>query len=147
MVVTISDSLIREFHKKAKESFPNETFAFLLGSNENDGITIKEVFFPSNVEKYCRPDVILVQDSWYKEVKKYCKKTGSSIVADYHSHPYNKKEVFLHKRDAAPSEQDYESISGQAMAICLITECKNGHLRARTKFWGSMPQVKVKTTK
>lgn len=145
MIVTVPDSLIKEFHKQAKEHFPFEHFAFLLGSGENGAITINELFFPSDVEKYCRPSHVLVQAAWYKEARKYCKKTGLSIVADYHSHPYSSKERLLFKPDASPSELDYETIAGQVMAICLITECKDGRLRARTEFFGPMPQVKVKT--
>lgn len=146
--VIVPNSVFAKFHKRAKESFPNEMFAFLLGSVKEGVYNITDIFFPTDVERYCRSNAVLVQASWYKEVKKYCKIHSLKLICDYHSHPYDKAEMSKGKPDTAPSEQDWDSTKPcDIMAICLVTECRDGRLRARTKFWGPLPQVKVKQPK
>lgn len=148
MTIKISRKTIQGFHKKAKENFPNEMFGFFLGTKSDEKIDIKDFYIPVDVEKYCAPHEVLVQSSWVKEAKKYAKTKNLSIVSDVHSHPYNKEQIKIYNADTSPSEQDWNSLEkNQLMAICLVTECKNGNLRARTRFWGPILQIRVKETK
>lgn len=147
--LTISNSLINSFQKKAKTFFPNECFAFLLGCGENDKIIAKEFYYPNDLENHCRPNCVYVQDKWIKEVKQYARKNKFIVSGSLHSHPYSLSELknrIPHLPDRSPSEADYDLDWG-LVGICVITETKCHQLRARTRFWAPMPQVKVKTTK
>jgi len=137
-----------EFKKAAKASFPNETFAYLLGHKADGKICIDELFFPTDVEKFCGPDYVDVQNNWTTEVKKKCKRDGLTILGDLHAHPYNNKQLKKYNTDTSPSEQDWNSLKeGHIMGICLITECKNGNLKTRIRFWGPFLKVCVKEIK
>jgi len=147
VTIQVSERLTKDFKKRAKASFPNETFAYLLGRIEGEGekIVVDGLYYPQNTEEFCGPNFVYVQDDWIKEAKKEAKNLGMIVLGDIHSHPYKKH---AKNTDTSPSEADWESMEyGQIMAICVIKQLKNGHLRARTRFWGPMPQVKVKQTK
>ena len=145
VVIQVTKRLTEEFKKKAKQTFPNEAFAYLLGTSDAEKIVVERLFFPVNADAHCGPNFVHVQPEWWKEAKKEAKHNGMSLIGDIHSHPYK---VHAKNTDTSPSETDWDSlINGHIMAICVIKQLKNGHLRARTKFWGPMPQVKVKTTK
>ena len=148
VVIQVSSKVAALFKKGAKESFPNETFAYLLGHKETGRIVIDDLFFPTNVDKFCGRSIVKVQVACVAEAKRYAKKNSMMILGDIHSHPYNKKEVKIYNADTSPSEGDWNrSKADYVMAICLVTECQNRNLRARTKFWGPIPEVKVKETK
>src|SRR6185503_12453164 len=89
----ISNQIIRELHTKARQVFPNEAFSYLLGTFTDEVMCVKEIFYPTNVDFYCRPDCVLVQDSWFREVRRYANKNGLQLVAEFHSHPYTKSEL------------------------------------------------------
>jgi proteasome lid subunit RPN8/RPN11 len=145
VVIQVSKRLTEDFKKKAKKSFPNEAYAFLLGHTDEEKIIIDSLFYPTDVDSYCTPGAVDVQWSWYMEARREAKRNNLTIVGDIHSHPYKKHAKHI---DASPSETDWDGlVGGHIMAICGIKQLQNGHLRARTKFWGPMPQVKVKTTK
>lgn len=148
VIIQVSEQLTKEFNKKAKKSFPNEAFAYLMGHIESEKIIVDDLFYPADVDSFCIPGQVNVQQKWMTEAKRRAKSTNTIILGDIHSHSYNNKQVKMYNADTSPSEQDWNSlVDGHIMAICLITELKDGRLRARTKFWGPMPQVKLKTTK
>lgn len=145
VVIQVSKRLIEDFKKKAKKSFPNEAYAYLLGHTEGEKIIVDSLFYPTNVDSFCSAAAVDVQNKWWYEAKREAKRTDLTIVGDIHSHPYKKHAKHT---DTSPSETDWDGlVGGHIMAICVIKQLQNGHLRARTKFWGPMPQVKVKTTK
>ena len=147
MTIKISRKAIQQFHKKAKENFPNETFGFFLGTKTSERMDIKDFFAPTGVEQFCTKNSVTVQPMWIKEAKKFAKANNLEIISDGHSHPYNKKQVKLYNADTSPSEQDWNSLEkNQLMAICLIKESTDGKLRARTRFWGQIHQIKIKQT-
>ena len=147
VTLRVSERVTEEFKKKAKASFPNEAFAYLLGHAEAESIVIDDLFYPSDVDNYCSPEAVDVQYEWMTEAKRQARLTDKMIVGDIHSHPHKYKTA-KNRPDTSPSETDWDGlVDGHVMAICLVTQTKNGRLRARTKFWGPMPQVKVKQTK
>ena len=145
VVIQVSKRLTEEFKKKAKKSFPNEAYAYLLGHHEGEKIIVDSLFYPTDADLFCGPNFVTVQPEWWGEAKKEAKRTDTKIIGDIHSHPYKKH---AKNTDTSPSETDWEGlVDGHIMAICVIKQLQNGHLRARTRFWGPMPQVKVKQTK
>ena len=145
VVIQVSKRLTEDFKKKAKKSFPNEAYAYLLGHNDGEKIIVDSLFYPTDVDSFCSPGAVDVQHDWWYEAKREAKRLDLTIIGDIHSHPYKKN---AKNTDTSPSETDWDGlVGGHIMAICVIKQLNNGHLRARTKFWGPMPQVKVKTTK
>lgn len=148
VTIHVSAKLTDDFKKKAKESFPKETFAYLLGRLTDDKIHIEQLFFPVDVNQFCNHNTVNVQNHWAKEARREAKHQELVIIGDIHSHPFKNKQTKIYSMDAAPGEADWEALEdGHIMGICLVAELKNGNLRARTKFWGPIPQVKVKQTK
>jgi proteasome lid subunit RPN8/RPN11 len=147
VTIKLSERVTEEFKKKAKASFPNEAFAYLFGRIEAETIVVDDLFYPSNVDDHCHRYEVTVQDEWLTEAKKEARRTDKMIVGDIHSHPLKYK-TSRNRPDTSPSESDWDGlVNGQIMAICLVSELSNGRLRARTKIWGPLPQVKVKQTK
>jgi proteasome lid subunit RPN8/RPN11 len=149
VTVQVSEKITEEFKAKAKASFPNEAFAYLLGYTEEDKIIIDSLFYPTGMESHCTPHHVHVQHGWRAEARREAKRTGTEIVGDIHSHPYyydSKKDSRL--CDTSPSETDWDGVrDGEITGICVVQQIKDKRLRARVKYWGPMAQVKLKQTK
>jgi hypothetical protein len=149
VTIQVSEKITEEFKQKAKTSFPNEAFAYLMGHTDEDKIVVDNLFYPTDVESHCTPQYVHTQHSWRSEAKREAKRNGKQIVGDIHSHPYRYDKTKSGRlSDTSPSETDWNGVyDGEISAICVVQQIKDGRLRARVKFWGPMPQVKVKQTK
>jgi proteasome lid subunit RPN8/RPN11 len=148
VTIYVSKKIIGAFKQKAKENFPREVFAYLLGHTNEEKIVIDSLFYPTNVDSHCTPCHVNIQPNWRSEAKREAKQTGTQILGDCHSHPYQYDQKSSHFSDTSPSETDWDSTyNGEISAICVVQQIKNERLRARIKFWAPMPQVKVKETK
>lgn len=148
IVIHVPERLTNQFKKQAKASFPNETYAYLLGHHEDGKIFVDDLYSPPNIDDFCAPGIVNVQWDWITSAKRHGRRNDMIIVGDIHSHPYNKAQAKKYSADLSPSETDWDGLAaGQIMGICLVKQTKDGKLRAKTKFYGPMPQVKVKTTK
>lgn len=145
--INVTTEVTDEFTARAKDSFPNETFAYLVGKYVTpDHVEVTKIIVPENVDAHCSPAEVDVQDKWLKAAKRKAKSEGLVVVGDIHSHPYSAAEIAArrpHKPDTSPSESDLERslCAGPIMAICLVTESKAGRLTARIRFWSPMNRI------
>jgi Prokaryotic homologs of the JAB domain len=149
VTIQVSEQITNEFKAKAKEVFPNEAFAYLLGHADDDKFIIDSLFYPTDCDSHCTPHHVHVQADWRTQAKREAKRTNTEILGDIHSHPY----VYNGKKgsrlcDTSPSETDWDSVhDGEITGICVVQQIKDKRLRARVKYWGPMAQVKLKHTK
>src|SRR3954462_13590884 len=111
VTIQVSEKITEEFKAKAKTSFPNEAFAYLLGHVDDDKIVIDTLFYPTEVDSHCTPHHVNVQQGWRREAQREAKRTDTQIVGDIHSHPY----VYDPKKcsrlcDTSPSETDWDGV-------------------------------------
>lgn len=143
ITVEVSRSLVDQFKAVAKEHFPREAFAYLLGRDAGTLIEIEDLFVPEDLDKHCSDMGFEIQDSWTLAAKAAAKEQGLVIVGDIHSHPFRNGEWSRRfKPEPTPSVEDIDAGLHCVNAICLVLECKTGRLRSSVRFWG--PQVPVK---
>src|SRR5208282_2347385 len=86
--VRVKGKIVSAFKKAAKEAFPCETLAYMLGTIRGKSLTIESLYFPPDVDDHCTPKAVFVQRSWLKAAKKEAKILGLEVIGDLHSHPY-----------------------------------------------------------
>ena len=135
------------FRKRARKAFPNETMAYLLGHLKGDKIEILYNYFPDDLEKFCAPSYVYVQDRWIVKARKLAKKLGCVLLGDIHSHPYNHGEIKLGMgRDHSPSEIDLtRRLYGPLQGICLVRQGATGRLSTSLRLWGPMILTTIKS--
>ncbi len=144
----IHTRVVTKFKKRAKELFPKELFAYLLGNETIDGLEIIDIWIPEDIEKYAKTDHIMLQDAWAGQVLEYCEDHDVTPLGSLHSHPYSYFE--LHTRgkrvenpDHSTSEADADcGLTSRVHGICRILQSKTGRLTATIKFWG--PELPVR---
>lgn len=139
--VHVSRSIINEFKKAAKESFPNETFAFLLGRDAGTIVEIEELFIPMDVDEWCDANSVTMSDDWLPAARKHASSIGLKVVGDIHSHPYKYGEIGKIIPDCSPSEDDIDCGLPHINAVCYVRETKNSRLVSQVRFWGPMFSV------
>jgi proteasome lid subunit RPN8/RPN11 len=124
--VRVKKGALDHFRKRAREAFPLEFHAYLLGSIKSiDTIEIVE---------FCYPKVYQVQTTgeiqWsieeYAALKEKADREGLTIVADIHSHP---------KWDAVMSSNDYKGCIIDGLSLCAIVSVYGK--KTRVRFWNS----------
>lgn len=71
--VHVSRTLINEFKKEAREAFPKETFAYLLGRDAGTIVEIEELFIPLDADEWCTETGVEISDEWLPARKKASK--------------------------------------------------------------------------
>ena len=140
-------SVVAKFKRKAKELWPKECFAYLLGTTQFGHLEILDIWIPEDIEKHVTSESIYLQDSWVPEVLEYCEEQDLTPLGTIHSHPYTYTEVKLRKFPPDHSTSEADSLSGitaKVHGICRILESKNVRLTATIRFWG--PELTVATS-
>lgn len=133
MTVVTPISVRRQFSTNAKTAYPNENFAFLLGSIEGDVYKVQKLYFPPI--KTTPDKVIFNIPKELKIAKSMAETLGLELLGDIHSHP-----GFY---DTSPSELDWDNTSifmnyyvkSPIMGIVGVYKAKNGKLRTRLRYW------------
>ncbi len=98
VIVTISSGLRARIFEQLQQAYPNEGGGFLLGVQQEDGLSIRDVHPVTNVfaaeEQYHR--YAMTPADWMK-LEDEADAKGLSLVGYYHSHP---------DHPAIPSEYD-----------------------------------------
>lgn len=142
--IEIKKKAISQFKKAAKEAFPKETLAYLIGEHVGDLVIIEEVYFPEKVNEASSKNAVYYQEWWPKEAKEYASDNGSNVVGDIHSHPRRFKLWKGLTTEITPSQGDYVDGWSGICGICVVSELKSGKLRAGIKFYGPTSKVIVR---
>ena len=145
--------LIEGFKREAKRVFPKETYALLIGFDEESPagrrVSITEIYYPEDAERFCTTQRANWQDAWLVDAAEHAKDVGAELVGDIHSHPWTRAE--WQAIDGIPgrqmSEDDYDKFKWNRIAgICRVYETRTGKLRASVRFWPPLTPVKTKIT-
>ncbi len=139
--VNVRRHVINRFKKAAKEAFPKETFAFLLGHNAGTLVDVEDLYFPEGIAKLSTVNSVEIPDELVSEARAYAKEEALTIVGDIHSHPFQWAELkrSCTKPESTPSETDLRSGWYHISAICLVCEDSKGRLTAsKPRFWGPL---------
>lgn len=123
--VRVRKSALDHFRRRARESYPLEIHAYLLGTvNSVNELEITDFKYPKNYSIQTGNNVQWTADE-YANLKERAARANVQIIGDIHSHP---------NWDAVMSEQDYKACILDSLivcAICSITKDK----RTRVRFW------------
>jgi Prokaryotic homologs of the JAB domain len=138
--LSVAPDVITDFKRQARNAFPRETCAFLLGKWEGNNVEVLDLYVPSDIARHATPDAIDYQDRWFVEAEEEASEAGLVVVGDVHSHPYGSKDPVPWAFSAAQSEYDldYSPRWGKIAGICFVREQKGGRLMSRVRFWGPM---------
>lgn len=139
--VRVPRRLVGDFKLVAKEYFPREAFAYLLGRDAGTLVEVEELFVPEDLDKWVTEVSVELSPGWLVAAKRAAKDLGLTVVGDIHSHPFRYCELQGLKPEHTPSEVDIDCGLKQIHGICRVLEASTGKLRATTRFWG--PQVPV----
>src|SRR4051794_40876151 len=60
--IEIPNQVIRQFKRQAKDAFPRETLAYLIGRDAGTVVEIESLFIPDGLDAHCTPASVVVQD-------------------------------------------------------------------------------------
>lgn len=139
--LAVPEKLVREFKAKAKELFPREKYALVLGElGDQAQLKVAEFYYPrlkSNARNvFLEPEVLA-------EANEYAKEHDMQVLGDIHSHCYDSEFVSHGGTDRARSEADhYYAPLFIVQGICVVTKYPKV-VRASVKWWG--PAIPVET--
>lgn len=130
--VVTPKQVIDQFKEAAKEAYPLETIAYLIGYVQGSKCTVTSLYF-SKSNKGCTKVGINTHGNCKVAAKKLAASQNQMVVGDIHSHPYNSVMT-----DLAPSTTDWlnQERDLHLMGICVVYPLKNGSKRAHVRFWG-----------
>lgn len=138
ITVRVTRTVVLEFKKAAREAFPCETFAYLLGRDAGTLVEVEELFFPMDVDEWCTENGVHISPGWLPAAKKEAAHSGLKVVGDIHSHPFKHWELGSVLPECAPSEQDLDGGQHHITGICRVREFRGGRKVASIRFWGPM---------
>ena len=141
--VQVSRRVIGQFKRAAKEAFPRETWAYLLGEDAVDLVVAEGLYFPRDVEKHCTTRNTHIQPHWDAEAADVARDEGLTVVGTIHSHPYTYRECGGSIRDGAPSEKDHLCGWSGIYGICVVAEQRSGRLISRIQFFPPAPVIQT----
>lgn len=122
--VLISKYKLDYFRKMARDSYPLEIQAYMIGKVKSmDTIQIEDVIYPKMYNIQTKTGVQWSADD-YHILKEKTTRDGLKIIADIHSHP---------NFDAVMSPIDYESAIKDGLYICAI--CSVTRRKTKVRFW------------
>lgn len=137
-------SVVTDFKRLAKEVFPKEAFAYILGREAGNLVEIEDIWVPLDLDKWNDLVSVTVSDDWLPAAKKEAKDLGLTVVGSIHSHPHYSSEDIVLQRACVPSAPDLETGYDQIYGICgVMANIQTGKLRASLKFWGPTFQVRT----
>ena len=123
--VRVKQGALNHFRKKARESYPLEIHAYLLGNVKSiTEVEITDFRYPQSYNIQTGNNVQWTADEFSK-LKERATESNKVIIGDIHSHP---------NWDAVMSEQDYKACILDSLVvcgICSLTKDKN----TRVRFW------------
>ncbi len=140
--ISLPRKLRRSFIREAKKVFPAEAFAYCLGKRVKDILEIEYLFFPKIILDADGFGFTIPEESTLHALR-IARDSDTKVISSLHSHPYPNQTC--PPLGAAPSEIDWDyNIPNVPMGICEIYEI-NSKLRARFRFWPSLPQLILTT--
>jgi len=122
--VRIKKGALNNFRQRARESFPLEIHAYLLGQVKSvNEIEVTDIRYPREYNLQTGNSVQWTADE-YANLKERAAAANKLIVGDLHSHP---------SWDAVMSEQDYKACILDSLNICGI--CSVYDKKTRVRFW------------
>jgi len=145
--VECSRRIVEDFKKLAIQAFDKEVYGVFLGRRQGNLVRIKDLWIPEKQENNTDggAETIMDRKSWREEVEAYADSTGLEVVGDIHSHCYRSP-----ASDRAPSETDWNGISGRPWVLGICTVVMRGRGRrqklswASVRLWPWIPQVVMK---
>jgi len=139
------------FRKLAREAFPWETIAYVLGFQRDNFILVEDLWVPPDAARYSHRRGtrawIETPDHWIEEAAEQATEDERQLLGDIHSHPYPYHLCGSFRADSVQSEGDLETTWGLIHAVCSVNESKRGRLATRIKWWGPTVRTVTKTTK
>lgn len=138
----------RRFRQQAREAFPKETLAYLMGHDYGNRMEVVDLWVPpADLTKATSYYIDLAEHiDW--EAAEYAKSEGLQLLGDIHTHPWTHSEVDLRRRirfssPISPSASDWDRLEGVRwlMGICLIEQMANQRLRCQFRYWGPITQI------
>jgi proteasome lid subunit RPN8/RPN11 len=83
--ITISKNQAEVLKKYSNRESPNESCAILFGNNNNDTITVQEIFLTENIEK--SPVNFTISNEELIAAYKEAEKMNLDVIGIFHSHP------------------------------------------------------------
>lgn len=141
LTLVVPQSITRQFVAQAKEAYPRETLAYLIGTQgEGLSMTAECLWVPPDLESRCKEDGINIQGSWFRGARRFAKRSHMVVLGDIHSHPYPYSDRLI--VDCAPSEVDWDRARpGLIQGICRIKQRPDKRLTARVRYWGPILPV------
>ncbi len=137
--IEIPNQVIRQFKKQAKDAFPRETFAYLIGRDAGTVVEIEGLFIPDGLDAHCTPASVVLQPHWRVEALEHAQEDGCEVVGDIHSHPFQFKSWCGTSPGRIQSEGDLDCTAGELSiyGIRSVGESKSGRIRPSHRFWGT----------
>lgn len=147
MTIRFPKDLFSEFKKRAKEMFPREKYAILMGKRvSKDFWAIEALWFPEGADDYCTKFHVTVLDSWWEEAKKVAAEQKLELLGDIHSHTHTKPfgaEASAADFDASNWVRRFMRGAPMVFGVVAIYQTKAGK-RARLRFWPGLDPIEVK---
>lgn len=126
-----------EFRRRAREAFPKETVACLLGTATSRYVRITDLWIPEDMQG--DRGYVIFDDS---DAKNVARDLGLLHLGDIHSHcwPWPKMKNVV---DASPSEDDLAQPGVKLQAICAVTQSAKGRLSTRIRVWPPVKHLEV----
>ena len=122
--VRVKKGALNYFRKQARESFPFEILAYLVGRVISvDEVEITDFVYTDKYHTQTKGEVRWFQEDFDK-VKEKFEADGKRILGDCHSHP---------SWDAVMSKADYDGAITESLFICGICSTYRG--KTRIRFW------------
>lgn len=133
--LTVPKKLVEQFKKKAREQFPVELYAVLIGHDYCDKIEVLDFYYPNfKANRF----FIWCDGVGYLDAEEHASEVGLSIVGDIHSHCFDSK----YGGDHSKSERDHAwGHKLRVQGICRVIEHAKKRRRATVKFWGPTTPV------
>ncbi len=147
--IVVRGSVEKEFKSAAKEAFPKETFAYLLGHSFADRGIIEDLYFPQDVGQFCTTDTVYVQPRWLREAKQYARSIELAVIGEIHSHPYTyfSGAESIIRAGRILSESDFDRKPFGINGLCVVVERKSGQLVSSCRYYPPIRPVKLKLEK
>lgn len=85
MQIVLTESQKKTLTKESLDKKPNESCALLFGKNENEKLTITEIFPAENIDE--SPINFTISNEQLLEGYKIAEKKGLEVIGIFHSHP------------------------------------------------------------
>jgi proteasome lid subunit RPN8/RPN11 len=142
MTVEFPKALAGKYKREAKNIFPVECYAILLGKVTKKGVyRVTELYFPPDAPSFSTDEIVDVQDSWWKDARVLAREKKLSLLGDLHSHCWPPS--YAPDKSGQPSTADLERfdflrrktrLPAPIFGICCVYPSKRGY-EGVFKFW------------